>query len=1591
MRTALLIAFYAVTAAGASRKLIPAPKGETLPEQAVTAKRTETSLTVVAADLLTAEDSKQLLSDLSKRFQATKPRSGFLVVVLSAGQVTPAGPFPTVAALEKELTPLLTRDPEAAPADVDPRRLYDALLGALPEPAEEWQGVKWAGRFPELPDVRLRKHAAGRAAKELGDRRVSLSLWTAETAAPEWLAALTTDFPGPVAELPAETTERLPSITAYGQLLDATAAACAASAAAPQLEALLEALPAQPSEPESLACGAALAERLQRWTSAAELLRPQTETDPKNPALARRYAWALYERGPLQDSAAAMERAWQLNPKDAALAERFGRVRLAGRDTAGAFSLFGRSLELNPANETLWWIRADLAKELKQSAEEAAALESALRLNPSKLDRRARLVRLALDTKQSQTAQKWLSAKDYSIPETTSDLSDFARFWEEAGDPEPALQLWRRSIAADKSFEAGHLASARILMARSDYAGSLAAAEKGIESLPRSAALLESRIAALDKLDRWQDSRRAAAAAAQTPGTPRLKQLHAEAEARFGGTKAVDAWKAWVQAAPEPGRGAAARKGAEVALLAGDPAAAASLLGLPSASGPAAESPDGTTAIPGGAAALAFLAGVRYNGSPDTVLLDVARSVVALDTLANKTDWDKRNEPIFDAYRRLVRIQALGKPAPQKTVITLSTATKPDRQRTQQVLELLGYKIRVNNKGITVEAGTKKKSGLRQGLAAALEIDEPAMESALESAKPFSFEISSDRVPVTLGEAAWKKLYGKEFANPIGFAGVLLSEPRAAALYAGVSALNPRAAAGLVTRFGLKPLADNFTDLLLLHGSALSLNARDECLWPGGEPAEKIWTTLAGVSPRKGPAFLQAVLTRDEGMLLAFFGLLHAVTPDRQRYFLASPQRAQTYYQLLKDAPEWKRGAGVLVRKSPLAEFFRDVPLDGEGSVRFPGGIQVWQVARGESNLSRVDKLARRASKATPADEDAVLPKIAKSRYEASSERISQLENLIAVSRIESALGRPLEPREALILSQKFGSFEWAYPFFTLLPGLGEKHFELFFSWVENWQDRDKVEQQTLIGLAQEVLALAGLLSRAGALTPEQAASVFDLICSGLKNAPDRAAWTAATAKAVRTMLAAVPMQGTDALTTLENGLYAPSAGSEAARRRRKSFRAVLDQQKLPALTALMELVTAAETVAQGPAAAAAAAKTIESRLPALVVMTPPKGSKPLNWQKDHLEAWRVSRLQELVREVVQKAARKKPNPKDFPKLSTELMEELAPWTELCLRGLVYAHYLREDDLLVSEDPFLVRKHQFISFHADQRRLFSTPAFNQETEGLGSFAEGPISGFAATAGEIAAAGRRGARGFAERLEQTQLGALRGMTLREWREVDLRMVALARLAGRQWVVDAAGDEQARASLLEATAGLLAAERVARLAVLLEPPAQVVPSAQEFEARWRSVWSLFSHSDLIRLGFRRTETAATGELLERLRRARAAARVDLLDDLAPPLLEHSRSARPRFEPLPPYENYASDLMPGRFAERLSELALVLACAVDEAGLPPASLPLLADRAARTVLEKLDMASPADWQAVLELWNRLDGAMASELYQEVLREAR
>lgn len=1616
----------------AQRLLLPVPRGETPPETMVIgdritvpdvkpAVRSEAVTVLVLADLLTAEDRPGLMAELRRRWSALRQRDNLLVVVVRGSEPAPLAPARNFPALEKELLPLLEPVPEQAPAEVSAERLYDFLLGALPEEADAWREVVWAGRLPDLPEGILRDFARGRLARQLNQHRNILRVWPSEQ--PAWL---------PVAELPPDARLfevnwppeaaargfefrtitldgvahrylaaaegfRFPSLEQMSGLAAAVEAARRPEAGAAELARLRKSVDNYAEWPEASEAGAALAEKLNDPAAAAFFLDPLYKEKPDDPALLRRYALALAFSAPAASAEPFLEKALRAHPNDAALLERFGRAKLQRGDKPGAYRRFTESLRLQPDNTNLWWIAADLARDLNETSGEREALREALRREPGRIDRRARFIELALAAADGPEAKSALEAAEGSVPGEAPLLSQYASFWEKLSEPSRALPLWRRSVEADPGFEPGWLSVARLEMDGGRPAESLQASERGLAKLPQSPGLHAARVRALVAVGRVQEARRFLREATARLDDLSLTRQEAEVQDLFGGDAAAAAWDRYLerareQKAPEREVAEARARAVRSALRDGQSARAAQLLGLPEKPPPTEQPKEQKTGIPGGVSALAYLSGIPGSKNPGRYLNDFARGVAQRAQLSQKEAWEQSVETLLDNYARLIQIRQLGKPVNGGAVILLQPGNKQERQRTQKVLELLGYRMKTSGGQLRIEAGVKKQQGRRQSLAAALDIDETGMEESLESGKPFEFRVTDDFTEVVLGEKAWAPLAAR-YGNSLGFAGLFLREPRAASLYAGLSSASPRAAEALQNKIGLKVLTENYADLLFNYGSALTMNARGECAVPGGPEAAAAWQQLAGFHPKQCPEFLDTLVRKDDGILLAYFATLHAVTSGRQRWFLKTPARARQFYDLMRGAPEWKNGAGQRVRKSPIVELFRTLPLTESGEVKFPGGPQVWQVGKGAGDLERVNKLAQKAERARPAEEEALLLRLAQQRYEAGNERFSQLENLLAVAQVEAALGRDLTPREALVLSQHFAEFDWAFPFFTSLPGLSDKEFSAFFSWTGNWTQGDQVETNLLLGIFESIVQLEGLLVRAGGLDGPASAEVFLRLCEGLRGAQTREAAAAAGLQALQRLREALRAGPGGLQAALESYYFGP-ADRALGRAGRKQYRAVLAAQKTPPVDEILGVLESLAEAAKGPAETREAAALLEKLLASLHIAAVPKGESVEARFRAQLESWNVRELPKIVREMREKAARKKPNPKDFPKLAAEARRELAPWLELSLRGVVQSFYLRPDDLPVSEDPLLLRKYQYRPLNSPDKRLFAPPEFVPASQGAGSMPVGSLAGMAEIAGRIATAGRQSSRGFAEAVEAKQLAALRNSLLWMVGDPAVRAVHLGVMAGREWLVDASESESETAALLEASEGLVSPERQAHLEQVLLTlqgfrAGKAVPDRETFSELWDDLWEQVSISDLYWLGRRRTGASPASLVFHTLARVPPEDHSGPVHNLGPLWLEHARSSQPRIAPLPAYEDYAAQMMPARLAERLSELGFALACAVDEAGLPAEALGLTAEPLARNLFESLSMADMKDFRSVLALWKRVDATAVKTLYETKLGE--
>ncbi len=1529
---------------------------------------------VVALDTFQPEDLNFIRPYLVQLYSSRSDKSLFNSVLFIFGGFQPLGPYRNAAAMDKDLKEQL-KIPDEKPLP-DAIRFYSTLLSAPTPLADQgWSTVVYAARFPALPEP-VRDYAQAWLARAFAARRIRPLFWTPDDTpvfpalSRQFRASLDPDS-GPLLSaswtppsladgfhiLPLTLTEdnqpplqslefaqhpdfALPPLSDYLKLRQAVAARA-------PLDQLTLALAINPRDPEGIRLAANQALELKDNDAAIRWLTLVTEDEPQNPQRWRELANSLYDRGPQVDAESALARAHQLNPGDPRLAERYGRVRLTLRDIPGALALFDKSLSLDPGNETLWWICADLARDTRDETRELQSLEHALAINGTRLDRRTRTITLLLKSNKTDTARAYVDAVADSLPTQVPVLTDYAQFHEKLSDPTRALILWRQTFSINPAYERGYYESTRLLTNTKNHKEALFIAVAGIEKNPDSVRLHLARAGLLEDLGQPYESRRQLAAAASRLSHIDLLQRRATQEDLYG-KSAADAYQALAQAqekAKSPQLATTLNRGLIVALRDNDrPRIAWFQSKLPPAVRPkpanALTLPPSTTAIPGGPDGLAFAAHMKKTSSSTTFFNEYTRTISHQFSNREKKLFEDFRDEILTYLSKVHQLETFGRKVEDTFVIELSVRDKNARRNTERLVEFLGYKLKTNGNKISLDAGEKKQQARKQDILNALGLDPVGMEEAIEAGKDYKLEFESAPASILFGEITWVREFASKGLPTGGFVAFLVQEPSVAKLYAGLSAAEPKAAEILATRIGLRKLStDNLPDLLYSYGSAMALNSQGLPVVPGGDSARDIWQSLTQANPKDPAQFYSQLLHRDNGKLLAFFSALGQLQPLRQRFFTRSEDRTAAYYNLFKDSPEMKIGPGKRTREAPFLDFLREIPIAEDLTVAWPGSAEVWTVAKGNSSIDKTQRMMRKVDKAVaPAAEDEILLKLARLRYGVSGQKVSQVDNFLAVARIDALRKTPLTETEALLLAQSLNDCGGVYPYFARFTELRERDFTLFLRFAARVKNLKDLEANHLLAHFYAVTELVDLLRVQGSLSPQTAATLFSDLCEKLSAPGAASTWATSTASVLNATLKA----------TKSSGNWIDALAGPAALHHREDITKVLAAQKAPDLPKMLALIEHARQIATKPAEAAAAIEKLYAEMPRIELT---KNQKYRGELRQMIELYNAPAVPRLLLETKKKAANKKPNPKDFEKLSGELLEALAAPLALAALSLDYAYVLRPTDLSAMEDPLLVRKHEFIELNSNLKQftLFPNAAFDIHEQEGGGFGKGSLSGLGYIAGKVSRAGQASS-GVSAPVQVMQTATLRSTPLWQLTTQDLRAFKIRVLAAREWIVDASRSDTLRQQLDLATIGLIAPNRRSRLSTAL--------AAGEVQV----AWELLSLSDLYWLGNRVPSQAVwTTPLRPHLE----AAKPEHLNLLA----SHSN-----LEPLPPYEDYEMILIPDRLAERVSEFKFSLAWLADHEGLTPIQLANASDALLNRALSGLKMTDLTDWHSALQAWEKL-----------------
>ena len=1167
-----------------------------------------THITVVLFPQAVAESQRGRTSEeLASLYKAASAPSPLTLSVFDGQAFTVSGPFTRLATWQKAVAQALSQESPAA-QPLAPAQFYPMLAEAAGNLGGGWNSVLLIGRLPDpAEDVRdyaaawLARRLCGQhvrvnywnaegapsafwnmvtgatagvsAAEHLADlapRNDPLAFNEVEWPAPPInrgfvfeRGELRTQAGAPVAQIPIlllPPGKTAPDLKAYADLRRSAKEAADLvrrekldEGQAQQVRMLLmQALRVNPIDGEALRAGADFYRHFEDFKTAASLLTLLAQVQPQNAEIEAELGHCQFKAGDLDAAETSLMLAREHKAGGTAALEELARIRLARKDDRGALRFLDETLALEARNSDLWFTRADLTLRIGDASKAEESLEKGIAIDATNLARRTSLVELYVKRGAAEPALRHVRVVTAALPADAPVRRQYAEFLDRLARPDEALEVWKKTLDRDPAMEAAHYRIARILMDKKDAAGALAASDRGLAAAPKSTRLYLLKSEAQERQGRYFAARETLRAASATVADATLLARLAEME-DASGRGAAQVYSRLLALTEKDGPDADTRileRGLETALRDDDEKsaadfrtrlAAAGKQGLPDRFIAAKDGGQGAV-VPGGLEGLEFIA--RFHSrSPQYFFADYCRKLVDSTSVGTKEESNLYLESIRRYFLLLNNLKALGASKDGRTVFALSATDKKARQQTEKVLDLLGWKLRTHKDEITLEAGEKGSQAKRQESASALAIDEVGMQGALQSGKPFRFEIIDGRAAVLLDPARWMDtFFPKENFNG-GLAEALTRDLRVAKIYAALSTMSAHAVPMLATGADLKMLAEKHADLLYRYSSSFALNGVHAAV-PGGAAAEPVWEKLLGAPPSNPPRFFRALLEKDDGKLLAFFSVLGQLDTSHQKFFTRTVARGSRFYELFRDSRDVAQGAEKQAQSSGFIEFLREIPLDPEGRVLFPGSPGVWMLAKGNSSsITKTAKMVKKLSRVTvPDEEDEILLRLARTRYSTVYDKNSESDNFIAVARIDAHRDDPLDDSSALLLAQHYVAYHSLYPYFSTLTGLGAPQFQTFFGFLEQLHGLPRVELNTVLGDVHSLMALLSLAQESGAMGPEAAAEVFGVFADRFAKASNEAAYTSASLDTIRELLRRVK---TDAGAARPG----PHSGTSPARR----------------------------------------------------------------------------------------------------------------------------------------------------------------------------------------------------------------------------------------------------------------------------------------------------------------------------------------------------------------------------------------------------------------------------------------------------------
>ncbi len=824
---------------------------------------------------------------------------------------------------------------------------------------------------------------------------------------------------------------------------------------------------------------------------------------------------------------------------------------------------------------------------------------------------------------------------------------------------------------------------------------------------------------ALNKADQLEQSGDAVAARAallgeieHDPRDPAALGAYAEFLDRYHDSEARAAYRKWL-AVLAPGSAQARlvqRRLLLLDLVDGDRTAqAADLAAYRQAGGQEFNLPSGEAAtpkdaanfieIPGPLRSFARMSAIVADPAPEDVLPAVARNVVTNGYQASRSnDVLEPTEYLKLLVRYVSQARELEKLAGPEKVIKIENC---ESAQTGELLRIVGFRMRG---GCGSEVVLETVNAARAFLTTDSGFPMSDLEQALRTSRPFTYDFHGSRVPVLYGPDYWVTAKERGAGD---FLDAFLADPGLCRFYLGMAKID-RTTADLLKTSVPMPRLRAYAHVLDFFGGMFEIR-NGRAIVPGGQKSAATWGELAGVSPEKGPQFLEKLLTKDDGWMASLFDALARMHGPVQAY-LTDPVRMKRFYGAVRGnvtspgpaRPVFRANADMMLLTTRLR-------LDPDGRPHIPGGINVWRSLFIDHPHGKYDAKLTRLANAWQNPDDVLEALFALSRKSVENE---PLKIFMALSDLDRYRSQPLQPATVERLAHSFNLFGPQYRILTDSAVVTDATVNRFLDTMEAI---DKIHDLGLrsdaAGSMQALTGLWQIFCRTGALPPgasDQALAATLSPFAAIRG--ERDVFTAAR-NGVKLLLASTGSNATG--TSAQDRMLELLAGaSEADDSEIKSqmvseMLRVLEAQRIVSLTTILQVADTLEKAAAGQKAdMAQMAKTFarisEIQLPRTALTGAEKNALAMGyWPEKHVDTERKLNLRALVDKAGGDQERL---------LAVE--GSLAPLLRDTLVAFNYIHYAPPGAQILYTNPLFVRGHDFVG-------LSSTGSTWKSTEPLG--------------------------------------------------------------------------------------------------------------------------------------------------------------------------------------------------------------------------------------------------------------------------------